>query len=1500
MSEAGNDRNCRTGVRCYAMILAAVTMLLLASITASAEPLTATERAWLKDKGQINFVSQAIYPPFEFVNERGNPQGMCIELVQWMAAELGFKTSFRNMTFREAQAAVLTGEADVLTSLFYSKARDRRFDFSDTTWEVPALIFVRAERPDITSVEDLQGERIAMQRGDHAAEFLKSKGIVYDLVPTATFAEATDRMIAGEADAVIGDRQIVLYHLFSNDLTDRVKSVGEPLYIGRNCMAVREGQHKLASILNKGLMLARERGVFENITRKWVGVQYTQEVSWMYRHVWHLAIALAVVAAFATLVVIWSIHLKKIVARRTRELLESHDALRPIAARNKAVRPTLKMWLWVLAAFIPLCIGGYYALRHYVILPGFLSLEKLEAEKTVSGCVDAVNREAHHVGLVVGDWAMWDDTYHYAQDGNAAYANSNFKWESLTNSGIHLVYICDLEGKVVWGGILDPVKNVEITLDKFPRDSFPKSHPLLQHKSLDSEITGIILTERGPMLITSRPIVTSKGKGPSRGVIVMGRFLLKKTIRELSKQIRVRFSVLDPHTSELDEYEREVFTRLSPGKQITKAVDDDVLMGYGVLTDLEGNPALLVSAELPRKIMQRGRATVRIVAITLMATAIFIGVCLFAWFFSSLTESFQRQAHIEALVKERTSALRSSEEMLQLVINNIPQAVFWKDRDSVFLGCNKALADIVGIADAKEIVGKTDYDLSVTKEEADSYREYDRQIMDADMPKLHIEECLRKPDGSKVWLTTNKVPLHDDEGNVMGILVTFEDITERKRLEEQVRQRLIALTQPELDLGGFSLPDIVDLDVLQQLQDGFAEAFNMPSIIYDPDGAPITKPSCFTKFCELVRSTPKGAANCEAFDSKLMCDLRVNHTPQIRRECALSNMVTGTVPIVVQGRHLANWGIGQMVNGEPDFDEIRRYAREIDLDEEELAAAAKMLRPVNDEALEHAIGFLDTLARQVSLLALQNLQQGREIAERKQAEGERDRLATAIEQTSDVILITDTNGNIKYANPAFEEVTGYTRKQAVGRNPRILKSGKHDETFYRQLWETISGGKTWEGRFINKKKDGELYTEEATISPVRNEAGEIVNYVAVKHDITENLRIHNEKSKLEAQFQQSQKVEAIGRLAGGVAHDLNNLLTPILGYGQILAADVGLDDSRKKKVERIVQAGTRARDLVRQLLAFSRKQTLEYKDVDLNNTVLGFEKLLRRTIREDIAIEILLFPGVRSVKADIGQIEQVIMNLAVNAQDAMPDGGKLIIETSMVRLDENYASVRPGVEPGEYVMLAISDTGCGMDDATHKHIFEPFFSTKGEQGTGLGLATVYGIVKQHGGNIWVYSEPGQGATFKIYLPVSEKTAAEIETTSELPADLAGTETILVVEDNIIVRDIVFDILKKYNYTVLVAENGSEALAILETHDRPVHLLLTDVVMPGMNGKELYIQAVAKQAGLKVLYMSGYTDNVIAHRGVLEEGVAFIQKPFNVLSLASKVREVLWRPEHLTL
>jgi len=401
----------------------------------------------------------------------------------------------------------------------------------------------------------------------------------------------------------------------------------------------------------------------------------------------------------------------------------------------------------------------------------------------------------------------------------------------------------------------------------------------------------------------------------------------------------------------------------------------------------------------------------------------------------------------------------------------------------------------------------------------------------------------------------------------------------------------------------------------------------------------------------------------------------------------------------------------------------------------------------------------------------------------------------------------------------------------------------------------------------------------------RDSQGKPVRACGTHLDINERKRNHE-------RIRQIQKIEAVGRLAGGVAHDLNNLLSPIIGYCELLSQDTDLNNKSQKYLNEILNAGFRARELVHQLLAFCRKQVMEFKPVDINKTINNFKNLLQRTIPEDIAIKIIPFHDIQPVLADVGQIEQIIMNLSVNAADAMPDGGELTIETSVTEIDSSFAAAQPDIKPGTYVMLSFSDNGCGMDPETRDRIFEPFYSTKGEQGTGLGLSTVYGIVKQHEGHIWLYSEPGQGTTFKIYLPVTKESLNEEEKSGSKIDKIKATETVLLTEDDNQVRTITKAILERQGFTVLAANSGDDALSVLSSHQGDIHLLLTDVIMPGMNGRELFKRAIQKYPDMKVLFMSGYTDNIISHRGVLDRNFPFIQKPFSANGLFNKIIEVL--------
>ncbi|NPU98309.1 MAG: response regulator [Candidatus Omnitrophica bacterium] len=516
-----------------------------------------------------------------------------------------------------------------------------------------------------------------------------------------------------------------------------------------------------------------------------------------------------------------------------------------------------------------------------------------------------------------------------------------------------------------------------------------------------------------------------------------------------------------------------------------------------------------------------------------------------------------------------------------------------------------------------------------------------------------------------------------------------------------------------------------------------------------------------------------------------------------------------------------------------------------------------------------------------------------DITERKQAE-ERIRQSEEsyrnIFQNAQVGLFRTriSDGKILESNDQLARMFGYNNREEFIAEYATWKNYVDPGTRERMLEQIHQNGfiENFEARFYRKDRSifwarysARLYPEQGWIE-------------GVAQDITEHKRVEEERAKLQEQLQQAQKLESIGRLAGGVAHDFNNMLSVVLGYGEIILGDLHQEDPLRDKVQEMVNAGQRAKALTSQLLAFSRKQTLQPQVLDLNNQIRNIEKMLRRLLAEDIELSLILAKDLPWVLFDPGQLDQVIINLAVNARDAMPKGGRLLIETSVVDLDEAYAAAHHEINPGKYVMLAFTDTGYGMDKETSSRVFEPFFTTKEKgKGTGLGLSTVYGIVKQSGGHIWVYSEPDKGTTFKIYFPpTEEKPKAQEEIV--IPQALSSGGHILVVEDDMSVRNLVKILLSSLGYTVTIAANGDEALRLVEKKGVKPDLVITDVVMPKMSGKELIDRLRKTYPLLKALFISGYTDNAIAHHGVLDPGTPFIQKPFTIHDLSRKVREML--------
>ena len=887
--------------------------------------------------------------------------------------------------------------------------------------------------------------------------------------------------------------------------------------------------------------------------------------------------------------------------------------------------------------------------------------------------------------------------------------------------------------------------------------------------------------------------------------------------------------------------------------------------------------------------------------------------------------------------KRAEEALRQSEGKYRALVTNIPDVVWTMDSELRITFISKNIEMMSGFS--IDDVNQNGFDLYISSIHPDDVHKVKDGLraLFAEGRPYDVECRMQHKSGKWMWVHDRAHSTYEKDGirYADGLL---SDITERKRTEEEILFKTALLEgQSETAIDGILIVDEEDHIVLANKQ--FGLNFGVPDeLLSTQDDLIVRKyvtdqiedPSAFIAKINYLNSNPKEKSSDElkfkngrVFDrySAPLVDSNGRHRGRIwyfrditdrkreqkailaseeRYRTLFENAPVGIYRTTPDGRILAgNPALIRML-GYSSFEELAKcdlnniyfdpeYPRDrfTALLEErgEVAALESSWRRPDGNILhvrENARAVRDASGK---LLYYEGTVE--DITERMRTEDEHVRLVTAIEQSAEAVVITNPQGTIEYVNPAFTRITGYTRAEAMGQNPRILKSGNQDKAIYRQLWETILQGKPWHGEIINRRKDGSLYTEQMSVTPVRGARGDVTHFIATKQDITA-------RKQLELQVTQGQKMEAVGRLAGGVAHDFNNLLTIINGYAQLLMERSTPEDPRRSMFEEILTAGERAASLTRQLLAFSRRQVMEPRVLDLNHVLADTEKMLRRLIGEDVDLGTKYEAVLGRVKVDPGQIEQVIMNLAVNARDAMPEGGELLIETSNVEVDEDYARSHPNISPGKYVMVAVSDTGCGMDKETQAHVFEPFFTTKERgKGTGLGLATVYGIIKQSGGFIWVYSEPGHGSSFKIYFPSVEEAVPTADPAKARSTKLAkGTETVMVVEDEEGVRSLVCKALISKGYKVLEAEGAAVALQIAEQFKEPIHLLLTDVVMPQTGGKALAMRLIALHPETKVLYMSGYTTDAIVRQGILEEGTSFLQKPFAPNALLLKVREVL--------
>ncbi|MCX7014681.1 MAG: PAS domain S-box protein [Candidatus Sumerlaeota bacterium] len=1101
-----------------------------------------------------------------------------------------------------------------------------------------------------------------------------------------------------------------------------------------------------------------------------------------------------------------------------------------------SLRATVICWLSVI--FLA-SLALVYAVERELILPGFDAWERSEAQRQVQRCVSALDREVDQIALYLQSWSSWDDSYAFVEDGNRAFIENNVSDAVFSLPRLNLLYIFNNRDEMVFGVVRDYQTLRGITFSHPPLQELFRQCGLLDNPTTNSRHAGLCMTERGPLLVASLPILTSLCEGPSRGSMITGRLLGEDMVETLREQTQVNVTFLRLPGADLSPDDREAVEGLRGENEVLiQEQGPDRLFAYCTIPDLLGDPLLLLRAEVPRSISQRGRLIARSAMLSFLAVGL-AAFLIILWILEkqalrpigALGRDVVRIAgngdlrervgtygsrevaglcgEINRMLTDLESARRDlaeSEARYRNIVDEQRELICRFTPDLALTFANHSYACFAG-KPPEDLVG-VDF-MSMIGEEFEEAVRTALEHAAADREDKNRECRLIQGNGEAVWINWNFHPTFDAEGRLSGYQTVGRNVTERRKAEE-ARRRSEAR--------------------YHMLFNEMLNAFVIHEVLFDDNG--------------------------RAFDFRI---LEMN--PAFEK--------------------LSGWKAA---------DVIGKTRREIHPEAEStwlgtFAEVASTGKPAHFEGYSHAFGkFVEATAfcpEKGKCAVIFS-----DITQRKRAEESLQRLATVVEQTSEAIVVTDLTGAIQYVNPAFARITGYAREEAIGQNPRFLKSGKQSARFYQDLWGTITGGEVWTGRFTNKKKDGSLYEEEAAISPIRDGAAGIVSFVAVKRDVTEQV-------KLETQLRHAQKMEAVGQLAGGVAHDFNNLLQAILGYTQMALFNLAADHPARPEMFQVLKATERAAVLVRQLLTFSRRQIVQAQNLDLNQVIGDLLKMLRRVLGEHVELDILAGPDLRPIHADPGQMEQVLMNLCVNARDAMPEGGKIAIETRNVDLDAEFCAAHEGSAPGPHVMLFVTDTGVGMPPDVKERIFEPFFTTKEVgKGTGLGLATVYGIVRQHQGVIEVDSVAGFGSTFRVCFPAVPAPRPAGAKPPEETAPRGGKETILLAEDEEIVRNLGTRILERGGYRVLTACNGEEAVRVFEDNAEAIRLAVVDVVMPKLSGRAVCERLHARKPGVPVLFCSGYGAHYLSESFVLSPDIHLIQKPYKAADLLNRVRDLL--------
>jgi len=1427
------------------------------------------------------------YPPFSFVDKEGSASGFSVELMQAALSAMGREVEFRTGPWAEVRTWLERGQIDALPLVGRTPERESLFDFTVPYMSLHGAIVVRNNETGITDLQDLRGHKIAVMKGDNAEEFLRRKDRGIDIHTVRSFEVALKELSKGVYDAVVVQRLVALRLIRKTGLTD-LRVIDQPIegFQQDFCFAVKEGDRETLALLNEGLAVVMADGTYRHLHSNWfASLQLPSD----------RPLIVGGDRNFPPYEFLdengnpagYNVDLTRAIARETGLNIEIWLGRwdERVQALEEGKIDVMQGMFYSPDRDLKFDYTQPHAVMHYIAVvrkgegkaPG--SVDELSNRKIVVEKGDILHDFALKHGLKKQTVAVNDQE-------EALRELSEGKHDCAIVSLVTALYLID---KNNWSNLIpgkEPLLAPEYCYaspkgEKALLARFSEGLKVLEnsgeYRRIHDKWLGVYQKKPASLLeaLEYSAIVII----PLLIVILLAftwSWALRRKVAEKTRAL---------HES-LDRF-KYVFEASNVGKSITlptgelnanEAFAD--FLGY-TQEELKGRKWQdLTPAEDVETIEKEISPLLSGEKNTTRFEKRYVhknGNLLWADVSASIRQDNQGNplyfmtTVVDITEKKRTEeALRKSEEYQRAIIDCSPVALYTIDPDGYVISWNTSAEKIFRWT-AEEVIGKPLPIVSTDKR--DEFNELRQSVLEGDT-FIGKELVRSKKDGTTVPISLSVAPIKNDQGETVGILSAAEDIREQKRSRlriEHLNQVLRALR------------DINQLIVRER---------NRESLIREGCRLLVANrgyPSAMIILTDEKEQPSTWAAEGFAADSGELTSMLEKGT--LLPCCSHARNEKGVLlvedrKVVCSGCPVVETCSDSRSLCTPLFHGKKVFGY--------LAVAVEKQLVIDEEEKNLFNEIAGDFAYALNVMDIEEAQKTGEVALHESES----RFRLFAESAPVGIVVSDENDNTLYMNSKFTEIFGY----ALDDMPSVEQwwlLAYPDETVREEVREQ------WQKAVDKAKKNrSEIEPLEHPVTCKDGSVREIefrmattgTMNVIVFTDITERKKMEAEHGKLQSQLLQAQKMESVGRLAGGVAHDYNNMLSVIIGYAEFAIKETGPDHLLYSDLKEILSAARRSADITRQLLAFARKQTIHPEVLDLNETFETMLKMLRRLIGEDIDLSWQPGYDLWSVNIDPSQLDQILANLCVNARDAIPGVGKITIETENISFNEEYCAVHPGFIPGEYVLLAVSDDGQGMDKQTLNNIFEPFFTTKEiGKGTGLGLAMIYGIVKQNKGFINVYSEPGEGTTFRIYLPKHGGRTVKVEAleTEEIPA--GNGETVLIVEDELSILRLVKTMLERLGYSVMEASTPNEAIRLAKEYSHPIHLLVTDVVMPDMNGQHLAEQLSEDHPQLKVLFMSGYTANVIAHRGVLDEGVEFMQKPFSNRDLAAKVRKILDDP-----